>query len=67
MQEPRDHNANSNRGESITSPTMKTINRPKETATWISQHIAKRLLKHKNREDAAQKFSSGLLDGSSQC
>ncbi|KAJ8451690.1 hypothetical protein Cgig2_018324 [Carnegiea gigantea] len=54
-------------GERIASPTVKAIYRPKEAKTQISQHTDKRLLKHKNREDAAQKFSSESLDQSPQC
>ncbi|KAJ8451695.1 hypothetical protein Cgig2_018329 [Carnegiea gigantea] len=58
----RGQNANSDGRERIASPTVKAIYRTKEATTQISQHRDKRLLKHKNREDAAQKFSSKSLD-----
>ncbi|KAJ8451698.1 hypothetical protein Cgig2_018332 [Carnegiea gigantea] len=58
----RGQNANSDGRERIASPTVKAIYRTKEATTQISQHRDKRLLKHKNREDAAQKFSSESLD-----
>ncbi|KAJ8451701.1 hypothetical protein Cgig2_018335 [Carnegiea gigantea] len=58
----RGQNANSDSRERIASPTVKAIYRTKEATTQISQHRDKRLLKHKNREDAAQKFSSESLD-----